>query len=68
MYVKNPFIDTYLQVLNALCSRNFQNVKLRLDFVEIQSFYRHQNFTQNEIWRIQTIQKMSFVAILDTEL
>ena len=24
-----------LQVRNTLCSRNFQNVKLRLDFVEI---------------------------------
>ena len=29
----------------ALCSRNFQNVKLSLDFVEISSFYRHSNFT-----------------------
>ena len=28
----------------TLCSRNFQNVKLRLDFVEISSFYRHSNF------------------------
>ena len=25
----------------ALCSRNFQNVKLRLDFVELRLFYRH---------------------------
>ena len=28
-----------------LCSRNFQNVKLRLDLVEILSFYRHSDFT-----------------------
>ena len=28
----------------TLCSRNFQNVKLRLDFVEICSFYRHSDF------------------------
>ena len=30
-----------------LCSRNFQNVKLRLDFVEIWSFYRHSDSTWN---------------------
>ena len=29
----------------ALCSRNFQNVQLRLDFVEIWWFYRHSDFT-----------------------
>ena len=29
----------------SLCSRKFQNVKLRLDFVQIWSFYRHSNFT-----------------------
>ena len=32
-------------IFNPLCSRNFQKVKLRLDFVEIWSFYRHSNFT-----------------------
>ena len=51
--------------MSALCSRNFQNVKKRLDFVEIRSFYRHQNFTQNDILANS---KMSYVAILDTEL
>ena len=31
---------------NSLCSRNFQNVKLRHEFVEIRSFYRrHPDFT-----------------------
>ena len=29
---------------DSLCSRNFQNVKLKLDFVEIWSFYRHSDF------------------------
>ena len=29
----------------ALCSRNFQNVKLRLDFVENGSFYHYSDFT-----------------------
>ena len=28
----------------ALCSRNCQNVKLRLDFIEIRSFYCHYDF------------------------
>ena len=32
----------------TLCSRNFQNVKLRFDFVE-KSFYRHLDFTGNQI-------------------
>ena len=33
----SPFLIQYIQdsVRIALCSRNFQNVKLRLDFVEI---------------------------------
>ena len=29
----------------ALCSKNFQNVKLRLDSVDILQFYRHSDFT-----------------------
>ena len=33
----------------ALCSRNFQNVKLRLDFFKILSFYLHSNFRWNQI-------------------
>ena len=46
----------------ALCSRNFQNVKLRLDFVEIWSFYRHSEFTWNQILEYS---KMSFWVILE---
>ena len=48
----------------ALCSSNFQNVKLRLDFVEIWSFYRHSDFTWNH--KLMNCQKMSFLAILET--
>ena len=36
-----------LFLYTSLCSRNFQNVKLRLDFLEIWSFYRHSAFTWN---------------------
>ena len=48
----------------ALCSRNFQNVKLRLDFVEILSFYRLSNFTWNTVFANSNGPKMSFLAIL----
>ena len=34
----------------ALCSRNFQNGKSRLDFVEVGSSYCHSNFTWNQIF------------------
>ena len=50
----------------ALCSRNLQNVKLRLDFVEIWSFNRHSDFTWNQILVNSNSPKMSFLAILDT--
>ena len=42
---KQAILKTQKLVKIALCSRNFQNVKLRLDFFEIKSFYRHSNFT-----------------------
>ena len=49
----------------ALCSRNFQNVKLRLDFVGIWWFYCHSNFTWREIkfQRIQTVDPKMILAI-----
>ena len=43
----------------ALCSRNFQNVKLRLDLVEIWQFYVKSNFGKFK----QSI--MAFFEILD---
>ena len=49
---------------NALCSRNFQNVKLRLDFVDIWWFYRHSDFTWNQVFANSNGPKMSFLAIL----
>ena len=42
-------IDTDQIFTVALCSRNFQNVKLRLHFFKIWSFYRHTDFTWNPI-------------------
>ena len=49
----------------TLCSRNFQNVKLRLDFVEIWSFYCHSDFLWNPISANSYSPKMSFLAILE---
>ena len=49
--------------LASLCSRNFQNVKLRLDFVEIWSFYCHSEFTWNPILANSNGPKMLFLAI-----
>ena len=50
----------------SLCSRNFQNVKLRLDFVEIWSFYHHSDFTWNPILVNSNCPEMSLLAILDS--
>ena len=43
----------------ALCSRNFQNVKLRLDFV-YDHFTATQILYEIKFWRIQTVQKCCF--------
>ena len=55
-----------MQVINeysALSSRNFQNVKLRLEFITILSFYRHSNPITYEIefWQIKTVRKCHFL-------
>ena len=52
-------------IFNPLCSRNFQNVKLRLDFVEIWSIYLHSDSTWNHILRNSNSPNMSFLAILN---
>ena len=52
---------------STLCSKNFQKVKLRLDFVEIWSFYRHSDFTWNQIFANSNGPKISFLAILETQ-
>ena len=49
-----------VKIQNPLCSRNFQNVKLRLDFDEIWSFNRHSDFAWNQILQIQMVQKCNF--------
>ena len=51
---------TYANKTCSLCSRDFQNVKLRLDFVEIWSFYCHSDFTWNQILVNSNSPKMSF--------
>ena len=63
-------ISLPLLTYGALCSRNFQNVKLRLDFHEIWSFYCHSDFTWNQILANSKSPKMSFLAFLnrDSEL
>ena len=48
----------------TLCSRNFQNVKLRLDFVEIWSFYLHSDFTWNPILANSNGPKILILTIL----
>ena len=54
---------------STLCSRNFQNVKLMPDFVELWLFYRHSDFTWNQILAHSNGKKMSFLAYFrDSEL
>ena len=55
----------YLQIYQALCSRNVQNVNFRLHSVEILQSYCHSNFTWNQILGNSNGQKMSFLAILE---
>ena len=62
---KVPRKSKYNTLRVALCSRNFQNVKLRLDFVEIQSFYHHSDFTWNQILVISNGPKMLILTILE---
>ena len=61
IYFKNYSVYT------PLCSRNFQIVKLRLDFVEIWSFYCHSDFTWNPFRGIRTVQKCYFWQVLEFE-
>ena len=61
-YVQACSIKCDLQMCStaALCSRHFQNVNSRLDFVEIRSFYCHSDFTRNQILANSNGPKMSF--------
>ena len=49
----------------TLCSRNFQNVKLRLDVVGTWLFYWHSNFTWNQFLVNSYRPKISFLGILE---
>ena len=51
----------------SLCSRNFQNMKLRRDFVEILSLYCHSHFKQNQTLANSNGPKMSFGNFRDPE-
>ena len=51
---------TYSQIYITLCSRNFQNVKLRLDFVEIWSFFPPLRFYVKSNFANSNSPKMSF--------
>ena len=56
-----------ISLLNlALCSRNFQNVKIRLDFVETWWFFCHSDFMWNPILVNSNGPKVSFLSILKT--
>ena len=61
-----PVEFIYNFFLFALCSRNFQNVKLVLDFVDIWSFYHLSDLTWNPILAHLNGDKMWFLAILET--
>ena len=56
---KNWFQAYIVKCHTALCSRNFQNVKLRLDFIE-KSFYCHSDFTWNQILPILEVLNFDF--------
>ena len=62
---QNTFLEYSGKLFWALCSRNFQNVKLRLDFVAIWLFYHHSEFTGNQILVNSNGPKMLFLVILE---
>ena len=62
---QNTFLEYSGKLFWALCSRNFQNVKLRLDFVKIWWFYCPSDFTGNQILANSNSPKLSFLAFLE---
>ena len=66
IYTKNNCNKKPISNTVSLCSRNFQNVKLRLDYVEIWSFNRLSDFAWNNILVNSNGPKMSFLAISET--
>ena len=51
----------------ALYSRNFQNVKLRLDFVKIWQFYSHSDFAWNQIGKFKGSKNFIFGNFRDSK-
>ena len=47
-------------IATTLCSRNFQNAKLRLDFVEVDYFTATKILREIQFWPIQMVQKCHF--------
>ena len=59
--------QSILKTKYPLCSRNFQNVKLRLHGVGVLRFYCHSNFTWNQIllnWNGQKCDFWQFQGVL----
>ena len=52
---------------DALCSRNFQNVKLRLDFAEFDNLAATRILRENQFRRIQAVQKRYFCQFRGSE-
>ena len=66
IYILTKLEIRFLKVLfHYLCSRNFQNMKLRLNFVKIWSFNLNSDFAWNQILAYSHSSKMSFLAILE---
>ena len=57
--------DITLLLRIALCSWKFQNVKLRIDYVEVWSFYRNTDFTWNLSLVNSNHPKLLFLPILE---
>ena len=64
-FVDCGFIHFDTKCTPAICSTNFQNVKLRPLFVEMWIFYRYYNFTWNQISASLNSPKLPYLAILE---
>ena len=53
-------LQTHLFWTPTLCTRNFRNVKLRLDFVEIWQFTASPILHEIQFWQIKMIKKYHF--------
>ena len=65
IYTKNNCNKKPISNTVSLCSRNFQNMKLRLDYVEIWSYYHYSDFTWNHILGNSNSLKIWILTILE---